>query len=155
MLHEEWREFFHLTVRYKHYDAFLYLVHIFNDTNIFHCPDQYGNTIFHIATSGGHHQVRNENDICCIIHSWEIRTAYGAVMFRWNIWSNKIVQIQFIISAELHQIDSEHLIVPCHVYGLCVCVFVHVTVCEVSYFKNQTQVLLCPKPKSSRTAEVR
>ena len=60
---------FHLTVRYNHYDAFLYLVHIFNDTDIFHCPDQYGNTILHIAASGGHHQVRNENDICCIIHS--------------------------------------------------------------------------------------
>lgn len=63
VLHEEWREFFHLTVRYNHYDAFLYLVHIFNDTNIFHCPDQYGNTILHIAASGSHHQVRNENDI--------------------------------------------------------------------------------------------
>ena len=33
----------------------------------------------------------------------------------------KILQIQFIISAELHQIDSEHLIVPCRVNGLCVC----------------------------------
>ena len=60
---------FHLTVRYNHYDAFLYLVHIFNDTDIFHCPDQHGNTILHIAASGGHHQVKNENDICCIIHS--------------------------------------------------------------------------------------
>ncbi|XP_050289793.1 ankyrin repeat-containing protein NPR4-like [Quercus robur] len=57
VLHEEWREFFHLTVRYNHYDAFLYLVHIFNDTNIFHCPDQYGNTILHIAASGSHHQI--------------------------------------------------------------------------------------------------
>ena len=60
---------FHLTVRYNHYDAFLYLVHIFNDTDIFHCPDQHGNTILHIAASGGHHQVRNENGICCIFHS--------------------------------------------------------------------------------------
>ena len=53
---------FHLIVRYNHYDAFKYLVHIFNDTNNFHCPDLYGNTIFHIAVSGGHHQVRNENE---------------------------------------------------------------------------------------------
>ncbi len=48
---------FHLIMRYNHYDAFLYLVHVFSDTNIFHCPDQYGNTILHIAASGGHYQV--------------------------------------------------------------------------------------------------
>jgi ankyrin repeat protein len=55
---------FHLIVRYNHCDAFFHLVHVFNDTSIFHCPDQYGNTILHIAVSGGHHQVRNENATC-------------------------------------------------------------------------------------------
>ena len=60
----------------------------------------------------------------------------------------KLRRYTFIISAELHQIDSEHLIVPCHVYGVCVCVCF--CACEVSYFKNHTQVPLCPKPKSSK-----
>ena len=65
-----------------------------------------------------HHQMRNEKDICCIIHSWEIRTAYGAVMSRWNIWSNKIVQIHIYNFSWIA--SNRQWSVPCHVYGLCV-----------------------------------
>ena len=61
----------------------------------------------------------------------------------------KLCRYTFIISAELHQIDSEAYLVMSMV---CVC---FCACCEVSYFKNHTQVPLCPKPKSSRTAEVR
>ncbi|OMO66590.1 hypothetical protein COLO4_30481 [Corchorus olitorius] len=48
---------FHLLVRYNHYDAFVYLVQVFADTYLFHCPDQYGNTILHLAAYGGRYQI--------------------------------------------------------------------------------------------------
>lgn len=51
---------FHLAVRYGQYDALVYLVHTCNGTNLIHYQDLYGNTILHVAVSGGRHQVRKE-----------------------------------------------------------------------------------------------
>ncbi|KAM3699705.1 hypothetical protein ACJW31_05G046100 [Castanea mollissima] len=44
---------FHLTVRYKHYGAFMWLVSAFHNTDFFHRPIQYGNTLLHLAVSRG------------------------------------------------------------------------------------------------------
>ncbi|XP_065634403.1 ankyrin repeat-containing protein ITN1 [Quercus suber] len=44
---------FHLTVKYKHYEAFIWLVGAFHNTDLFHHPDQCGNTLLHLAVSGG------------------------------------------------------------------------------------------------------
>lgn len=50
---------FHLTVKYKHYGAFMWLVSAFHNTDFFHRPDQCGNTLLHLAVSRGCSQVRN------------------------------------------------------------------------------------------------
>ncbi|XP_011004912.1 PREDICTED: ankyrin repeat-containing protein At3g12360-like [Populus euphratica] len=44
---------FHLLVRFNAHSAFMCLEHVFSDTNLFQQPDQFGNTILHIAISGG------------------------------------------------------------------------------------------------------
>ncbi|KAF5453108.1 hypothetical protein F2P56_028046 [Juglans regia] len=44
---------FHLTVKYKHYDAFMWLVGAFHDTDLFHRTDKLGNTLLHLAVSRG------------------------------------------------------------------------------------------------------
>jgi len=36
---------FHLTVKYKHYGAFVWLAGAFHNTDFFHRPDQCGNTL--------------------------------------------------------------------------------------------------------------
>uniref|UniRef100_A0A2N9E6V1 PGG domain-containing protein n=1 Tax=Fagus sylvatica TaxID=28930 RepID=A0A2N9E6V1_FAGSY len=48
---------FHLTVKYKHYDAFVWLVGAFHNTDLFHHPDQFGNTLLHLAVSRGCSQI--------------------------------------------------------------------------------------------------
>jgi ankyrin repeat protein len=50
---------FHLAVRYGCYDALVFLVQVANGTNLLHCQDRYGNTVLHLAVSGGRHKVRN------------------------------------------------------------------------------------------------
>ena len=50
---------FHLTVKYKHDEAFIWLVGAFHNTDLFHHPDQCGNTLLHLAVSRGCSQVRN------------------------------------------------------------------------------------------------
>lgn len=50
---------FHLAVRYGCYDALVFLVHVSNGTNLLHCQDRYGNSVLHLAISGGRHKVRN------------------------------------------------------------------------------------------------
>ena len=49
---------FHLTVKYKHYGAFMWLVSAFHNTDFFHRPDQCGNTLLHLAVSRGCSKVR-------------------------------------------------------------------------------------------------
>ncbi|KAA8540373.1 hypothetical protein F0562_024708 [Nyssa sinensis] len=49
LLTEEGETVFHLIVRLQKYDAFHCLAGVFKDTNVFHKPDQYGNTILHLA----------------------------------------------------------------------------------------------------------
>lgn len=44
---------FHLLVRFNAHSAFMCLEHVFGDTKLFQQPDQFGNTILHIAISGG------------------------------------------------------------------------------------------------------
>ncbi|KAK0598767.1 hypothetical protein LWI29_037809 [Acer saccharum] len=48
---------FHLAARFNHYIALIYLATVFCDTYLFHQPDKFGNTILHIAISGGHYHV--------------------------------------------------------------------------------------------------
>ncbi|XP_041002183.1 ankyrin repeat-containing protein At5g02620-like [Juglans microcarpa x Juglans regia] len=48
---------FHLAVRHGQYDALVYLVHTCNGTSLIHYQDLYGNTILHVAVSGGRHQI--------------------------------------------------------------------------------------------------
>ncbi|KAM3747558.1 hypothetical protein ACB098_05G044100 [Castanea mollissima] len=48
---------FHLTVKYKHYESFLWLVGAFHNTDLFHRPDQCGNTLLHLAVSRGCDQI--------------------------------------------------------------------------------------------------
>ncbi|KAJ6963561.1 ankyrin repeat-containing protein ITN1-like [Populus alba x Populus x berolinensis] len=44
---------FHLLVRFNAHSAFMCLERVFGDTKLFQQPDQFGNTILHIAISGG------------------------------------------------------------------------------------------------------
>ncbi|KAK9266106.1 hypothetical protein L1049_003452 [Liquidambar formosana] len=48
---------FHLTIRFNHYNAFVCLAQVFNATYLIHQPDQYGNTILHLAVSGGQYRL--------------------------------------------------------------------------------------------------
>jgi ankyrin repeat protein len=48
---------FHLLVRFNAHSAFMCLEHVFGDTKLFQQPDQFGNTILHIAISGGLYHV--------------------------------------------------------------------------------------------------
>lgn len=50
---------FHLVVRYGKYEALLYLLSVASGTNLLTCRDRYGNTVLHLAVSGGRHKVRN------------------------------------------------------------------------------------------------
>ncbi|CAN0898256.1 Ankyrin repeat-containing protein At5g02620 [Linum grandiflorum] len=46
---------FHMAVRYNRVTAFKFLANVFRDTNLFHCPDEFGNTVLHVAVSSGHY----------------------------------------------------------------------------------------------------
>lgn len=48
---------FHLAVRYGRYDAFIYLVHVWNGANLLHARDRYSNTVLHLAIAGQRHLV--------------------------------------------------------------------------------------------------
>ncbi|KAK0595368.1 hypothetical protein LWI29_005971 [Acer saccharum] len=48
---------FHLATRFNHYIAFNYLETVFCDTDLFHQPDKFGNTILHTAISRGHYHL--------------------------------------------------------------------------------------------------
>ncbi|TXG68892.1 hypothetical protein EZV62_003827 [Acer yangbiense] len=48
---------FHLAARFNHYIAFNYLATVFCDTDLFHQPDKFGNTILHTAISRGHYHL--------------------------------------------------------------------------------------------------
>lgn len=50
---------FHLAVRYGCDDALVSLVQASNGTNLLHCQDRYGNSVLHLAVSGGRHKVRH------------------------------------------------------------------------------------------------
>ena len=52
---------FHLTVKYKHYESFIWLAGAFHNTDLFHRPDQCGNTLLHLAVSRGCDQVMNSH----------------------------------------------------------------------------------------------
>ncbi|KAK9266098.1 hypothetical protein L1049_003444 [Liquidambar formosana] len=56
-LTKEGETVFHLFVRFNQYDAFICLVQVFEDTKLINCPDQYGNTILHLAAYGKHQQL--------------------------------------------------------------------------------------------------
>jgi ankyrin repeat protein len=62
-LTKEEETIFHLTVRYGKYEALLFLVNVANSTNLLHCQDRYGNTILHLAVSGGRYEVRNKYEL--------------------------------------------------------------------------------------------
>ncbi|CAN0898255.1 BTB/POZ domain and ankyrin repeat-containing protein NPR1, partial [Linum grandiflorum] len=46
---------FHIAVRFNRLTAFKFLASFFSDTNLFHCPDEFGNTVLHVAVSSGHY----------------------------------------------------------------------------------------------------
>ncbi|KAL4292322.1 hypothetical protein AHAS_Ahas18G0016500 [Arachis hypogaea] len=48
---------FHIAVRYGCYHALEYLVKVSNGTNLLHCQDRYGNSVLHLAVSGGRHKI--------------------------------------------------------------------------------------------------
>ncbi|KAK1576180.1 hypothetical protein Q3G72_011591 [Acer saccharum] len=48
---------FHLAARFNHYFAFNYLAMVFCDTDLFHQPDKFGNSILHIAISRRNYHV--------------------------------------------------------------------------------------------------
>ncbi|MED6197356.1 hypothetical protein PIB30_055771 [Stylosanthes scabra] len=48
---------FHIAVRYGCYDALEYLVRVSNGTNLLHCQDRYGNSVLHLAVTGGRHKI--------------------------------------------------------------------------------------------------
>ena len=52
---------YHLTVKYKHYESFIWLAGAFHNTDLFHRPDQCGNTLLHLAVSRGCDQVMNSH----------------------------------------------------------------------------------------------
>lgn len=62
-LTKEEETIFHLTVRYGKFEALLFLMHVANSSNLVQCQDRYGNTILHLAVSGGHYEVRNEFEL--------------------------------------------------------------------------------------------
>ncbi|KAG6665227.1 hypothetical protein CIPAW_02G147100 [Carya illinoinensis] len=66
---------FNLTVKYKHYDAFMWLVGAFHDTDLFHHTDQLGNTLLHLAVSRGCSQMVayliNETTLKINSENWE------------------------------------------------------------------------------------
>lgn len=61
-LTKEEESVFHLAVRYGKFEALVFLVHFSNTTNLLHCQDRYGNTVLHLAVSGGRNQVRIKLD---------------------------------------------------------------------------------------------
>ncbi|KAG6727821.1 hypothetical protein I3842_02G144100 [Carya illinoinensis] len=71
---------FNLTVKYKHYDAFMWLVGAFHDTDLFHHTDQLGNTLLHLAVSRGCSQMVayliNETTLKINSENWEGLTAF-------------------------------------------------------------------------------
>ncbi|TQD95457.1 hypothetical protein C1H46_018942 [Malus baccata] len=56
-LTKEEETLFHLTVRYGKFEALLFLMHVANSFNLFQCQDRYGNSILHLAVSGGHYEI--------------------------------------------------------------------------------------------------
>ncbi|KAI4355601.1 hypothetical protein L6164_004358 [Bauhinia variegata] len=48
---------FHLAVRYGHYEALVFLVQVSNGTNLLHCHDRYGNSVLHLAVTGGRYKM--------------------------------------------------------------------------------------------------
>lgn len=61
---------FHLAVKHSQYDALVFLIRVCNGTNFFHCQDRLGNTILHLAVSGGHHKVRHKSALVYQDGSW-------------------------------------------------------------------------------------
>ncbi|KAA8540374.1 hypothetical protein F0562_024707 [Nyssa sinensis] len=57
LLTKEGETVFHLIVRFNRYDAFICLAQVFKDTDLLHQPDQYGNTILHLAVTGGRYHI--------------------------------------------------------------------------------------------------
>ncbi|XP_061359129.1 ankyrin repeat-containing protein At5g02620-like [Gastrolobium bilobum] len=47
----------HLAVRYGCYDALVFLVEVCNGTNLLHCHDRYGNSVLHLAVTGGRNKI--------------------------------------------------------------------------------------------------
>ncbi|MFS7906199.1 putative ankyrin repeat-containing domain-containing protein [Helianthus anomalus] len=47
---------FHLTIRFKKFDAFKFVDGILKGTYLFYQPDKFGNTIQHLAQMEGFHQ---------------------------------------------------------------------------------------------------
>ncbi|XP_022155107.1 serine/threonine-protein phosphatase 6 regulatory ankyrin repeat subunit B-like [Momordica charantia] len=54
---KEGETIFHLVVRYGRYDAFIYLVHAWNGTNLLQSRDRYNNTVLHLAIAGQRHEI--------------------------------------------------------------------------------------------------
>ncbi|XP_038899257.1 ankyrin repeat-containing protein At5g02620-like [Benincasa hispida] len=54
---KEGETIFHLIVRYGRYDAFVYLFHVCNGSNLLYSRDRYNNTLLHLAIAGHRHQI--------------------------------------------------------------------------------------------------
>ena len=56
---------FHLAVRYGHLDVLKFLNVIFHGSDVLYRQDRYGNTVLHLAVTGGRHEV-NENTVVIV-----------------------------------------------------------------------------------------
>ncbi|XP_023000639.1 ankyrin repeat-containing protein At5g02620-like [Cucurbita maxima] len=54
---KEGETIFHLAIRYGWIDAFVYLFHISNGSNLLNCRDRYNNTVLHVAVGAQRYQI--------------------------------------------------------------------------------------------------
>ena len=80
---------FHLTVKYKHYESFIWLAGAFHNTDLFHRPDQCGNTLLHLAVSRGCDQVMNSH---ILIFELVMVTIFNFFFFFFFFFKNQWLQ---------------------------------------------------------------
>ncbi|WJX69880.1 hypothetical protein P8452_54052 [Trifolium repens] len=101
---------FHLAVRYGCYDALVFLVQIANGTNLLHCQDRYGNTVLHLAVSGGRHKMTdfliNKAKLDINIKNSEDITALDILDQAMDSVENRYLQATFIRAGGKRSIQS-------------------------------------------------